>query len=1422
MKIADLVTFRKDLFFGGAVQIDWFEKATEKSHKAASNFVFHGPRYFGVGDSDKAIGRDYSLKDTVTLTAEILNQLDPEKENSEPIALAIAAYGAGKSHFSLTLATLLSDYNAPVSRQILTNIEQADAEHGRALRQRLAEWSHPVLVLPINGMDNFDLSDELSRQVLVQLRRRNLDTGPIEDLWPRFRIAATFAERNFTLWREKFEEEFGQNTSIADILTALQDHNEICFKKINNIYHEATGAPIRTGGAESPKQLLDTLCQFYCGPNGPFQSVLILFDEFGRYLEFAVEKPHLAGDAALQQIFEGVHDNARFCFMLCTIQYELKTYVSRVSSEHQNTISRFVGRYDASTKYYMSSNQETLFAHLVEKKDAAAIAVEVAQGPSQDIQGHIEHWLPDVQLGAVWHDKKLFQQVIAEGCWPLHPLSTLLLCRLGDRLQKRSAVTYLADTIERKARQKVGAGATLPAVALFQPNKGDQCPLLQELISTEQYAATGSTAHAYAAVHERYGAHLAPLEQNTLLAILITDKMGLKVNNQEEAHQLFALLAGAAELSLRRAVDKLCQEYGVLAWDEKFKRYDIFSDATSRNEFLHFLQRKVKAISALQAASLFARNIDKLGVISDVETGFAAKKAIHTLEWQCQHYFSNQELVDGDIRRALTAWQEAIEPHKSKGQMIYCYLPANTKVAAYQDALHKRLQQAMKAAGIAAAPVLIVLLHDHDETIRESLSAHEVLENMSDREKQKFQAFISSQHQRLIADLTQAVTSAFQALHIVLPCALKPAPTELRGAIYGMFDTIYHTLAPFPFDGFQKQRSIAAQKECREITIELFKGTMNHEWFTTKPRPLQNRFREVLINKWEAINDDGRARLTPRQPVLKQIIRAFDNTLKTNQTLNLGDMFNSLVSPPFGFNAASAGLVMGLFLCARMENIALLINHKSVSVAVWVNAAMPKNFVERKVLEMTTLQYIETDEWHTLIGQWAEAQTHLDQRRFYEKAAELEQRIPQPASEVLTERLKRLKDRAAEAISALAAFDNFIEKRDIFYLKGVESEDIALLSRSGKELKEKENTCNQQKHLWTEEQIDAIVKRVQKFSDTITDFFPGWLKQISCIHYSRIDSFRDSMIKYTAANLKTLKLAPLAAQLEKRTHEIINDMEERQRVFYIVDATRTFLKTTEVTEQTPITTLAEWMDKIDQHLSELLKAGKIRDVPDIKNSTEALNALRVRCQEMEKRQWDRHTELMDRSFSTVEELKTLLLDVRAAIPVFYKQDIELKDLETLMQRLERCQADFIAWSDPNISVDQLATFVGARIEEIAKLPEWEDAPDIYRRLQQILIDEKTRRSTEWMQSIQIAKAVAKMNTEECHRLLAHLHAAPVFITPDDRKTVAELRKKVETRLEQIGIESHIVWFQNQPYRVQKVFVDTVVQLFEQDSRSVPA
>ena len=48
------------------------------------------------------------------------------------------------------------------------------------------------------------------------------------------------------------------------------------------------------------RDVLDVAVREYCGKGKPFRSLVILFDEFGRYTELATVRSHIAGSGALQ------------------------------------------------------------------------------------------------------------------------------------------------------------------------------------------------------------------------------------------------------------------------------------------------------------------------------------------------------------------------------------------------------------------------------------------------------------------------------------------------------------------------------------------------------------------------------------------------------------------------------------------------------------------------------------------------------------------------------------------------------------------------------------------------------------------------------------------------------------------------------------------------------------------------------------------------------------------------------------------------------------------------------------------------------------------------------------------------------------------------------------------------------------------
>src|SRR5690606_962043 len=100
MKLQDVVRFRKDLLFDGAVQVGWFDDNPSLASRAAEHFVFHGPSYRGVSKVGSFSAEDHTV-DTASFVHEVLKGLS-DAERGAPFMLAISGYGTGKSHLALT------------------------------------------------------------------------------------------------------------------------------------------------------------------------------------------------------------------------------------------------------------------------------------------------------------------------------------------------------------------------------------------------------------------------------------------------------------------------------------------------------------------------------------------------------------------------------------------------------------------------------------------------------------------------------------------------------------------------------------------------------------------------------------------------------------------------------------------------------------------------------------------------------------------------------------------------------------------------------------------------------------------------------------------------------------------------------------------------------------------------------------------------------------------------------------------------------------------------------------------------------------------------------------------------------------------------------------------------------------------------
>ena len=207
MKFGELLEFRKDLYFEGAVQIDWFYDQ-KRAAKVAENFVFHGKDYFGVEEITSG-GR--KRIDTVGLVLQALSsKLDDE--NVKVPSLAIADYGTGKSHFAVTLGQLFSgpEYMPDTYNKVLENIKCIDESAAKEIQNNCDARN---FVMVINGMRDFNLHSEILKAAQKSLALYGLPDDNLRKLNRALETAEMFFDRNpktsITLFEKAASEDWG-------------------------------------------------------------------------------------------------------------------------------------------------------------------------------------------------------------------------------------------------------------------------------------------------------------------------------------------------------------------------------------------------------------------------------------------------------------------------------------------------------------------------------------------------------------------------------------------------------------------------------------------------------------------------------------------------------------------------------------------------------------------------------------------------------------------------------------------------------------------------------------------------------------------------------------------------------------------------------------------------------------------------------------------------------------------------------------------------------------------------------------------------------------------------------------------------------------------------------------------------------------
>jgi hypothetical protein len=377
---------------------------------------------------------------TANALSAIINGTHPE--GTQRAHVLHASYGSGKSHFAVALSALLenNDYLRPAIRHFVERIAATDSRTGELAYEYL---DHGTRLLPVvlSGNEG-DLTTALFRALSRALDEADL--GSVQ-LVTRFEAARHTIDR----WEQAYPDVLNRlaeemirhfDLQLEGLQAQLEAHDPQAFEYFEHLYPQLTG-----GATFDPftGQTPDVAFRDVAGQirSQGYDGLVVLWDEFGRYLEARVSQAFSSEAALLQSFAEACnYSGEEQLHLLLFTHKELQGYAAALPKTYQQEWSRIEGRFQRhtiSTDPYIAYR---LIDAAIQPTDSNL--VDELIGPELE---HLVRWSREKHLFGVLESEAV--ATLIQGTWPLHPLTVFALTHLSNRVaqNERTMFTFLTS-----------------------------------------------------------------------------------------------------------------------------------------------------------------------------------------------------------------------------------------------------------------------------------------------------------------------------------------------------------------------------------------------------------------------------------------------------------------------------------------------------------------------------------------------------------------------------------------------------------------------------------------------------------------------------------------------------------------------------------------------------------------------------------------------------------------------------------------------------------------------------------------------------------------------------------------------------------------------------------------------------------------
>ena len=355
--------------------------------------------------------------------------LNPGLENR---MVTIANFGQGKTHLALVMTNYFSKpYDSEEMKVIHDKINKAVDNPPQASLYRDFRKNHPeFLVIHLRG----DVPRNLREQFMMSLELALKEHDATRNIrLPYWHHKAQDLLENLTEEQHKKADHFLEENFQIDVPSLLEDvkkTRDSAYNQCIKLFTFLHGVEPNFGGEVSLRDVINWVAKNYCGEGKPLGGIFVLFDDFSFYIQRYAQR-NAAGE--LQDLLNGIEDQKGRAVFMALAQHDPFAVAQNVMKGIQGLESLNKELTRIPRKLVLYSLMESVIDSYLRQPDAKWRALRSdprAKGPLARASNLTMDLFNKRYEDTLHWEPEKFDEIVTKGCFPLHPLTTALLCDL--------------------------------------------------------------------------------------------------------------------------------------------------------------------------------------------------------------------------------------------------------------------------------------------------------------------------------------------------------------------------------------------------------------------------------------------------------------------------------------------------------------------------------------------------------------------------------------------------------------------------------------------------------------------------------------------------------------------------------------------------------------------------------------------------------------------------------------------------------------------------------------------------------------------------------------------------------------------------------------------------------------------------------